>query len=75
MAQFKMACVCGDTMTVEAPSREDAVAQLKSMMDEAGIAAHMAEKHPGEPLISVADFPLRTAMPKSKGTWSPCNEV
>ena len=48
MANFSMTCTCGDTMTIEAPSRDAAVGQLKTMMDEAGIAHHFAEKHPGE---------------------------
>ncbi len=55
MAQFKMTCNCGDTMTVEAADRAGAVAMLKGMMDENGIKAHMTEKHPGQPVISVAD--------------------
>jgi len=42
-------------MTVDAATRDEAVAKFKSMMDETGIKAHMDEKHPGEPLISVAD--------------------
>ena len=50
-----MTCTCGDTMTLEAQDREGAVAQFKAMMDEKGIAAHMNEKHPGKPMISVAD--------------------
>ena len=32
-----------------------AVAKFKGMMDEAAIQAHMAEKHPGQPVMSVAD--------------------
>ncbi|MDP3735134.1 MAG: hypothetical protein Q8R39_01750 [bacterium] len=55
MTSYKMTCPCGDTMTVEAATRDEAVAKFKSMMNEAGIKAHMDEKHPGEPLISVAD--------------------
>ncbi len=55
MSAFKMTCTCGDTMTVQAADRQGAVAQFKSMMDEKGIASHMAEKHPGQPVISVAD--------------------
>ena len=55
MNKFSMTCSCGDTMTVEAESREEAVRQFKSMMDEVGIKAHMTEKHPGEPVISVAE--------------------
>lgn len=50
-----MTCTCGDTMTVEAENREGAISQFKTMMDEKGIASHMQAKHPGEPLISVAD--------------------
>ena len=42
-------------MTVEADDREAAVAQFKDMMDEAGIKAHMDEKHPGDPVMAVAD--------------------
>ncbi len=42
-------------MTVDAIDRNDAVAQLKAMMTESSIAAHMAEKHPGDPVMSVAD--------------------
>ncbi len=42
-------------MTVDAADRAGAVAQFKTMMDEKGIAAHMTEKHPGQPVISVAD--------------------
>ena len=55
MSSFQMTCQCGDTMTVDADDRDAAVAQFKGMMDEAGIAAHMAEKHPGDPVIPVAD--------------------
>ena len=42
-------------MTVDAENREGAVAQFKAMMDERGIASHMKEKHPGQPVMSVAD--------------------
>lgn len=55
MASYKMTCTCGDTMTMDAATRDGAVAKFKGMMDEAGIKAHMSEKHPGQPLISVAD--------------------
>ena len=50
-----MTCSCGDTMTVQAEDRNDAVAKFKGMMDEAAIAAHMKEKHPGQPVMSVAE--------------------
>lgn len=54
MSQYTMTCSCGDTMTVEAENRDAAVAQLRGMMDEAAIQAHMAQKHPGQPVMSVA---------------------
>ena len=42
-------------MTVEADNRDEAVMKLKGMMDEAAIKAHMTEKHPGDPIMSVGD--------------------
>ena len=42
-------------MTVEAADRNGAVAQFKAMMTEESIKAHMDEKHPGQPTISVVD--------------------
>ena len=50
-----MTCSCGDTMTVEGKDRNEAVMKMKGMMDEAAIKKHMDEKHPGEPVMSVAD--------------------
>ena len=55
MQKFTMTCSCGDTMTVEAANRNDAVMQFKGMMTEAAIKAHMEEKHPGDPIMSVAE--------------------
>ncbi|HEV8387659.1 MAG TPA: hypothetical protein VGQ03_08555 [Nitrososphaera sp.] len=46
--------MCGDTMKVEGSTREEAVSKLKSMMNDSTVAAHMKEKHPGEPMIPVA---------------------
>ena len=55
MQTFSMKCSCGDVMTVEAESRDEGVTKMKAMMDEAAITAHMNEKHPGEPIMSVAE--------------------
>jgi hypothetical protein len=52
---FSMKCSCGDEMKVEAGSHDEAAAKIKGMMDEAAIAKHMSEKHPGQPVMSVAD--------------------
>ena len=55
MTTFSMTCSCGDTMTMDAENRDEAVSKFKAMMDEKAIAMHMAEKHPGSPVMSVAD--------------------
>ena len=55
MATFQMNCSCGDVMKVEAKDRADAVSQLKAMMTQEAIDAHMAEKHPGNPGMTMAD--------------------
>ena len=41
-------------MNMEAETREEAVQKFKDMMTEDAIKQHMAEKHPGDPLMSVA---------------------
>ena len=53
MASYSMTCSCGDTMSVEAPTREDAVRMLQSGFTAEAISAHMAERHKGEPVPSV----------------------
>lgn len=53
MTTYQMTCSCGDTMNIESSNREEAVSKLQAMMNVSAIAAHMKEKHPGEPLIPV----------------------
>ena len=55
MSTFQMTCTCGDTMKVDAENRDEAVSKLKTMMNEDAIAAHMKEKHPGDPVPPVAE--------------------
>ncbi|MBI4160306.1 MAG: hypothetical protein HY506_00165 [Candidatus Yanofskybacteria bacterium] len=50
-----MTCTCGDVMEVEAASREEAVSKLKEQMTAESVAAHAAEKHPGQPVMSVEE--------------------
>lgn len=50
-----MQCSCGDVMSIDAANRDEAVSKMKEIMNEVAIAAHMSEKHPGQPVISVAD--------------------
>lgn len=55
MQKFSMTCSCGDVMSVDAASREEAVVQMKDMMTQEAINGHMQEKHPGDPIMSMAD--------------------
>ena len=48
-----MKCPCGDEMKVQAENRAAAVADLKGQMTAEAIAAHMAEKHPGQEVMTV----------------------
>lgn len=52
--KYSMTCSCGDTMTVDAASREDAVGQIKMQMTEDEVAKHMLSKHPGDPIPPVS---------------------
>ena len=47
MKKYSMTCSCGDTMNVEAESREDAVSTLKGMMTQVAIDDHCNKNHPG----------------------------
>ena len=53
--KYTMTCSCGDTMDVEASNRKEAVGKFKGMMTKEAIEAHMKEKHPGSPVMSVAE--------------------
>ena len=46
MQKFSMTCTCGDIMSVDAETREEAVTMMKGMMTQTAIDAHCAEKHP-----------------------------
>jgi len=54
MTTYQMTCACGDAMKVDSPTREQAVSQLKTMMNESAVQAHFKEKHPGQPVIPVS---------------------
>lgn len=54
MTMFSMTCSCGDVMTVEAENRDEAMAKMKEMWTQEVIDKHMAEKHPGEPALTLA---------------------
>jgi len=51
MANFGMECSCGEMMTCEARSRDEAVRKIKGMMTGKAIAKHMKANHkPREPI-------------------------
>ena len=52
VAQWEMNCTCGDAMQAEGESKEEAVGNLMQVMTPDAVSAHMAEKHPGDPMPS-----------------------
>jgi predicted RNase H-like HicB family nuclease len=50
---YSMTCSCGDVMSVQGGTREEAVKNLKGVMNEKTVAEHMKLKHPGEEVPSV----------------------
>lgn len=49
-----MTCTCGDVMTVDAGTKEEAVKKLKGMMTQEALTKHMADKHAGQPVPTLA---------------------
>ncbi len=45
---YTMTCSCGDVMSARGSTRAEAVSNMKKVMNEKAVAAHMAQKHPGE---------------------------
>lgn len=54
MSEYSMTCSCGDVLKVEAGSKDEAVSKIQAMMTEEAMQAHMAEKHPGDPVPALA---------------------
>ena len=53
MATWNMTCTCGDTLQGEGDTVDEAVEMvMTTMMTPEGLATHMAEKHPGDPVPS-----------------------
>ncbi len=65
---FSMTCSCGETMTVKARSREKAVRNMKSLLNEDKVYEHMAQRHIGdavptiEQVHAIIDQNLKTAL-------------
>jgi hypothetical protein len=48
MANFSMTCECGETMAVDAPSREAAITMLKGGMTQSALDEHFGAHHAGQ---------------------------
>ena len=56
MSEYQMTCSCGDEIKVDAADRDEAVSKIQAMMTDEAVAAHMKEKHPGEPVPPTAQI-------------------
>jgi hypothetical protein len=54
MSAYHMTCSCGHDIKVDAKDRADAVSKIQGIMTKDAIAAHMKERHPGEPIPPVS---------------------
>jgi hypothetical protein len=54
MSQYSMTCTCGHVISVDAADRSAAVQAIQGIMTAEAIAAHMAERHPGQPVPPVS---------------------
>jgi len=45
---YSLTCNCGEVMTVQSNTRDEAVRKLKSLMNEEAVTEHMLRKHAGE---------------------------
>lgn len=52
LLKYSTKCTCGHRITVVAQDREEAVVRIKEIMSVGAIAAHMADKHKGDPIPS-----------------------
>jgi predicted RNase H-like HicB family nuclease len=50
---YSITCSCGDVMKIQGNTREEAVRNLKVLMNEEAVTEHMMRKHPGEKLPTV----------------------
>lgn len=50
-----MTCTCGEVVSAEAATREEAVEQIKGIMNQEAVDKHMAEKHTGQAVPSLSE--------------------
>ncbi|UCH80293.1 MAG: hypothetical protein JSW20_11180 [Nitrospiraceae bacterium] len=51
--KYELKCNCGETVSVDASSREEALSQVKEIMNEDAIKKHMSEMHPRQPIMTI----------------------
>lgn len=68
---YSMQCTCGHVMSVDAVSRDEAVAQLKGMMTQQAMEQHFAEKHPGEPVPPLEQTHMMIEQKTQEGVMAP----
>ena len=56
-----MNCSCGQVFSGEGASRDEAVKDIQSIMDDMAITAHFQEMHAGEPVPSLREMYTRIA--------------
>ena len=52
LLRYSTKCTCGHRITVVAQDREDAIVKIKEIRSVGAIAAHMLDKHKGDPVPS-----------------------
>jgi hypothetical protein len=51
--KYELGCECGEKVSVDASSHEEALTKVKEIMNEDAIKKHLEEKHPGQPLMTI----------------------
>lgn len=59
MTRYVLECTCGHDVKVNAKDRDDAVRQMKAMMDKKGMEEHFRKYHRGETMPSMSDVHAR----------------
>lgn len=47
---YEMKCNCGETVSVKAANRSEAIRKVKELMTKDAIKEHMESEHPGQPV-------------------------
>ena len=56
MNKYSITCTCGEIISVDAGSKEEAITKLKDMMNEEAVMNHISESHSGESAPTVQEI-------------------